>query len=310
MAVGCGLPLFIQTSCSTIATSTDKACLSVRLRIEEFRLRVSSSLSCDSSVAEPRERLSHYRLLNSDLRNLESQLEADTQSFSWYLCAARLHLHAFYLFDDASSAGYNGRIMELHQTAKSLIGLTLELDKADSRFLSYCPFFCCQVFVCAAFVVLKIATNSFFRTILDIDESSQLLERSITALRRMSVVNNDIPARLGDVLAFFCALPDPATVGGHSVEDLRLKQVNTRLSMSVVHDFLRTWRNHFRKQNDEASIRGDGASMGDKCRPLLFMMAMLTRYEHMNPISGDFQDMMGFDFPMGMANFFDVDLSF
>lgn len=285
MSAGCGLPLFIQTrdfatsgleATTTSDISSDRAFLSVRSRIEQFRLRVSTSLGSDFTADAFRETSSHYRPLNSELGHLESQVDTHTQSLAWYLCAARLHLHAFYLFDDASSAGYNDRIMELYQTAASLINLTVGLDEGGPDFVNYCPFFCSQVFVCAAFVVLKISTNSFFRHITGVEPSTQLLERSITALRRMSVVNNDIPARLSDVLAFFCALPDPATVGGRLIEDIRLKQVNTRLSMSVVHDFLRTWRSHFRKQSDEVSVRNHGGDMGDKFPPALLRYIKLT----------------------------------
>lgn len=252
--------------------------LSLRLRIEQFRLRVSTTLGDGTKAEACIERSGQYRLLNSELRHLESQVVTQTQSLTWYLCAARLYLHAFYLFDDIVSAGYNDRMMELYQTAVSLVSLTLGSEERGIDFVNYCPFFCSQVFVCAAFVILKISTNGFFRNIVGIESSTQILERSITTLRRMSVVNNDIPARLSDVLAFFCALPDPATVGGRLIEDIRLKQVNTRLSMSVVHDFLRTWRSHFRKQSDEVAVRSHSGNVGDKLQPSLSRHFELTAY--------------------------------
>lgn len=239
--------------------------LRLRLDIEHFRLRVSTSLG------DTWDRWSHYGPLSAELHQIESRLSSRTPDVEWHLSAARLHLQAFYLFEDPSLDGYNDRILELYQTAHDLINLTLQLG-IDSAFLKFCPFFCTQMFVCAAFVVLKISSNSFFRAIVDADASARLLESSITALRKMSVANNDIPARLSDVLAFFCTLPRPATVGGYTVDDVRLQQVNTRLSMSIVHDFLRTWRSHFQKRNNETSVPSDAGNVQGKRSPRSFFL--------------------------------------
>jgi hypothetical protein len=170
----------------------------------------------------------------------------------WYLAAARLHFQAFYLLDYSTLPDYNGRICALYTTASSLLELSLNLDSAPTHLLAYCPFFSYQVFVCAAFCVLKIITNGFFRRRLDPVNGGKLLETAIASLRTISVVNNDLPARLGDVIAFFCALPDPTTLGGVGVEAVRLTQVTNRLSMSVVYDCLWTWRRQFMPQANEA----------------------------------------------------------
>jgi transcriptional regulatory protein LEU3 len=159
--------------------------------------------------------------------------------------AARLHLQAFFLFDDPALEGYKDRIVALFSTAYNLVDLSGQLNSRLQGFFDYCPFFCYQTYVNAAFVLLKILTNGFFNLIIDARAGKQLLESSITGLRQMSVVNNDLPARLGDIIGFFCALPDLAVVGGVTLKDLQLKQVRNRLSMSVVYDCLWTWRMHF-----------------------------------------------------------------
>ena len=278
--------------------------LRLRLEIEYFRLRVSVSLG------DTWDRRGQYGPLTAQLLQIESQLGTRTSDVEWHLSAARLHLQAFYLFEDPSLDGYNDRIMELYQTAHDLITLTLQLD-IESAFLKFCPFFCTQMFVCAAFVVLKISNNSFFRAMVDADASARLLESCITALRKMSVANNDIPARLSDVLAFFCTLPRPATVGGYTVEDVRLRQVNTRLSMSVVHDFLRTWRSHFQKRNNETSAPSDVGNIQGEHLPSSLLLNVYSRCSSdLGSVSGDLNGMMGFDFPMDMTGFLDMDMSF
>jgi hypothetical protein len=66
--------------------------------------------------------------------------------------------------------------------------------------------------------------NGFFAHLVNGKEARCLLDDAVIALRRMSVGNNDLPARLGDAIAFFCALPDPFIMGGGSINDLRLRR--------------------------------------------------------------------------------------
>ncbi|KAF5705990.1 cutinase transcription factor 1 beta [Fusarium mundagurra] len=153
-----------------------------------------------------------YHLLNSDLDELEKRFSGSSAIEDWYLMAARLHLQAFYLFDHHAMEGYKNRIAALFSTADNLVDLSQRLNEGPEGFFDYCPFFCYQTYVNAAFVLLKILTNGFFNNIIDANAGKQRLESSITGLRQMSVVNNDLPARLGDIIGFFCALPDPATM--------------------------------------------------------------------------------------------------
>lgn len=194
---------------------------------------------------------------------------------SWHLFTAKLHFYAFYLLDDSTTADYNTRIATLYATASSLINLTTALDCPPINLLSYCPLSCYQAFVCAAFCILKIATNNFFRTLLpETDNRTRLLETSVTVLRKMSIANNDLPARLGDVIGFLCSLPDLSDIGGRTADDLRLRQTRNRLSMSVVYDCLWTWRRHFRAEEASAGS-GEGGLLDaneDESRSFLHLI--------------------------------------
>ncbi|KAI8649535.1 Zn(2)-C6 fungal-type domain-containing protein [Fusarium keratoplasticum] len=247
VSVGCGLPIFVQThdGPSSVTQMTELSdspapdlSLVYRRRVEQFRLRVSSSLERhvpeDGDGARADERLTLYRLLNMDLADLECECGPERALNVWYLTAAKLHLHASYLLDDATTDGYKDRIITLYLTAQRLIELSIDKATEKTGFCHYCPFFCYQVFTCAAFVVLKILMNGYFRSIIDVSAGTKNLEAAIAALRKISVVNNDLPARLGDVIGFFCALPDTTVVGGVTIDDLRLRQVKNRMSMSVV----------------------------------------------------------------------------
>jgi transcriptional regulatory protein LEU3 len=144
--------------------------------------------------------------------------------------------------------GFNDRICTLYNSASSLLNLGQTLDASKFGFFSYCPFFCYQTFVCAAFTILRILSNGFFRTVIDVEAGNALIETAIRTLRVISIANNDLPARLGDVIAFFCSLSDPTALGGVEAKEVRLSQVRNRLSMSVVYDCLWTWRQYFKPQ--------------------------------------------------------------
>lgn len=91
MSVGCGLPLYIQTYDWSLSAKSEPEAPELlpfgvsfrhRLRIEKFRLRVSSSLGSHVPEAGPhavlRERLTIYWLLNSELAELESEEPGDS----------------------------------------------------------------------------------------------------------------------------------------------------------------------------------------------------------------------------------------
>ncbi|KAL0929772.1 zn 2cys6 transcriptional activator [Colletotrichum truncatum] len=114
--------------------------------------------------------------------------------------------------------------------------------------------------------------NDFFRSILEVNQGAgaRMVEASIAALRRTSVANNDLPARLGDVLGFFSAVPRPSSssaVWGATSDDLRLRRVKNRLSASVLYNYLWTWRSYFGREetridsSDATSFRGGSEGM-------------------------------------------------
>ena len=162
-----------------------------------------------------------------------------------------MHLYAFYLFDAASTVGYVERIARLYSTANALIEHVQALDNQKSDWLHHCPFFYYESFLCAAMIVLKILKNDYFALIVDTNTGGKIINYSVSALRKMSVANNDLPGRLSDVLAYLWTHPDPSIIGGTGVGGLQLK-VQSRMSMSVVYDSLWRWREQYRAETEVA----------------------------------------------------------
>ncbi|KAL4797891.1 hypothetical protein BDV19DRAFT_358190 [Aspergillus venezuelensis] len=147
--------------------------------------------------------------------------------------------------------GYTDRIAKLYLTASRLVSLTLEIVSQDGGLIfHHWPFFLYQVFVAAASTLLKIILNGNFASKIDHAGGRTLLNSAILALRRMSFANNDLSARLSDVLAFLYSLPANADDRGDMSNSVRLR-VRNRLSTSVVYDLLWQWRGHF--QNNQHS---------------------------------------------------------
>lgn len=311
VSVGCGLPILIQRHDwpqaqrdrnsmlpdANLDGSADFS-IDVHLMIERFRYKVSHTLgSLGPDSQSSRERLALYQLLHTTLEELEQNLNiSGSRKFhalqnckadllmltsplailSYYLSSARLHLQSFYLLDDPASIDFTDRIVQLYNTAYLHIKCSEQFGNSINKFsFEHCPFFGCQSYICAAFTVLKILKNEYFAKIIDEAAGTKLLESAILALRTMSVVNNDLPARLGEVIGFFCTVPDAKIIGGDKMEDIVLSEVKNRLSMSVVYDSLWIWRKQFQSsaQREEDS-RSSNAQ--DKCDIGTITVALLT----------------------------------
>ncbi|KAJ6030173.1 hypothetical protein N7460_010439 [Penicillium canescens] len=282
VGVGCGLPTVahlpdwsLKVGPGYMLSAVHDANLDSHLQIERFRHRVTLAFELDpGGLKSKQERLVLYRLLNSSFSDLEREmLSPSAQPLTRiYLSAARLHLHSFYLFDESAIDGYTERIVTLYQTACSFVEQSLELD-SESSFFHYCPFFCYQVFVCASLIILKIITNSYFQSLLDVDTGKKMLNSVISTLRKMSIANNDLPARLSDVISFFCSLPESETPSARPIDGLQLR-VRNRLSMSIVYDSLWEWRRHFQASQESNNNRSNSL---DKYHTLGLFLRLLTR---------------------------------
>lgn len=171
---------------------------------------------------------------------------------NFHYLAARLHFQAFFLFDEPSIGGYEERILNLYSSAGRLIDHSLDMDRKDQTFFHHCPFYVYQMFVCAAFILLKTLKSPRFYTLVEMSDGRRMFNSSISALRKMSVSNNDLPGRLSDVLAYLWNHPNPQIICGESQDGLQLK-IQSRMSMSIVYDSLWLWRNQF-----VANGKGDG----------------------------------------------------
>ena len=102
--------------------------------------------------------------------------------------------------------------------------------------------------IAAGFTLLKLL-NSFFASQIDLEYGRQIFNRTIWAIRSISVASNDLPSRLAEVLAQLwrgggAGLKNPRSENNVLESSLQLK-VKCRMSMSLVYDSVWRWREEF-----------------------------------------------------------------
>lgn len=142
------------------------------------------------------------------------------------------------------------------------IALALELPTTSSSvpfsILPYAPFYIFQMLLACGFILLKIS-NSFFAAFVDMDYTKQLFNRTIYAIRGISVTGNDLPERLAEVLAqvWKTGVLGRGASNGDLDASVQLK-VRCRMSMSLVYDSVWRWREDFQ-------VRSQGKSIESTC---------------------------------------------
>ena len=158
-----------------------------------------------------------------------------------YLNCSRLQLRTFHLYNNLVMSDLQS-LNELYQAACSVIESMNRLDVC-LNLTSYCTSYLGRMTMLAAFTLLKLSKSSFARFFnkgnLKISYFS-----AISLTQRISVQNNDLPAKTAQVLTQLWTSKALSSEEGGSEVSLALR-IRTRLSMSLVHDCLWWWREEF-----------------------------------------------------------------
>lgn len=177
-----------------------------------------------------------------------------------YLRAANLHLHLSAFFDEPSAKDYRERLLSLYVATTSFLEVAMNLETEVGPVLSYTPYYIYQMMVAAGCTLLKLS-KSFFSSHIDMEYTKTLFNRTIWAIRGVSVSSNDLPERLAEVLAQMWRLGGGTqrSSGANAEMDdsLRLK-VRCRMSMSLLFDSVWRWREDTRTKG--RNIEGENIS--------------------------------------------------
>ena len=165
-----------------------------------------------------------------------------------YIQAANLHLRLSVFFDSSNTKTYKEDLMSLWFATINFLEQAFGLSAPAGNIIKYATNYLLQMIIAAGFTLLKLL-NSFFAQHIDLDYGKSLFTRTIYTIRAVSVVQNDLPSRLAEVLA---QLWRGSGAGMKSREEwigaidgsLQLK-VRCRMSMSLVFDSVWRWREEF-----------------------------------------------------------------
>lgn len=258
--------------------------LEARLQIERFCDKVSKEMYSNASdprgVAGDELRAMLTRVYRREFNELKVSI-LSRQDLSpivnLHLQAAGLHLRLSAFFDSSTTQGYMDDLMGLWRAVLAFLDLVFELEtpspdnNLSGGILRFATNYIRQMIVAACFALLKL-TSSFFAREIEFERGRQLFHRTIQAIRSMSIISNDLPWRLAELMVQMWngarvearSLQAQSNANGQETEtviddSLQLK-VRCRMSMSLVFDSTWRWREEFQAQG-----RGNLEGL---CKPL------------------------------------------
>ena len=268
-----------------------------RLLIEKFVDKVSRTLYMNEhdpvGLAPDTERRQYVSLLSNSYADLEDRLRKDVSPITKiYLKAAALHMWLSVFFSPPSLPSYREDMLKLYNATTEFLETCLSLENESSVSLnsSYThglsmacgTNYIFHMMLAAGFSLLKLMHNFLSQVEADTRGASELLTRTLWALRSMSVIENDLAERLSEVLTQVWksgrvrAEPSHHTVGDTSYDDSLQLRVRCRMSVSLVFDSVWRWRKNFKFKGGKPSegmyetalgIVADNDSPRTKCRP-------------------------------------------
>ncbi|RMZ78359.1 hypothetical protein DV738_g3843, partial [Chaetothyriales sp. CBS 135597] len=253
-----------------------------RLLIEKFVDRVTRSLYMNDKdpvgLTTDKDRGQYIKLLVDHLEHLEDQLRKDTSPITKiYLKAAVLHMRLSAFFSPPHLESYREDLLELYHATTEFLEACLGLETESSTgltsssshtlSLSYGTNYIFYMMLAAGFSLLKLMHNFLSQHELDTRGASDLLTRTLFALRSMSVSEDDLAERLAEVLAQVWksgrVRAEPShNIGEHSRDDSLQLKVKCRMSTSLVFDSIWRWRKNFRfKGGRPAEVRSQSSAI-------------------------------------------------
>ena len=185
-----------------------------------------------------------------------------------YIRAAALHLRLTVFFDSPKTKSYSDNLMALWFATSKFLHQAFSLSTSDGLIIKFATNYILQMIIAAGFVLLKLLNSSFVQHI-DFNQGKALFIRTVATIREISVVPNDLPSRLAEVLVQLWRAGD---VGRRKSKEhfpeldhsLQLK-VRCRMSMSLVFDSVWRWREE---------LKGEGYAKLEGRNPALSHLAI------------------------------------
>ncbi|KAK8074883.1 Zn 2cys6 transcriptional activator [Apiospora hydei] len=231
--------------------------LEARLRVERFCDKVSKEMYSNASdprgVAGDEHRAMLMRVYRREYQELQASILSQRLSsiVEVHLRAAAIHMRLAGFFDSSTTPGYMDDLMGLWRAVSGFLDLLFQ--DTNHQILRYATNYIQQMLVAAGFALLKLLRSFFAKTTVDFERGRSLFHKTITAIRKTSVVDNDLQWRLAELMV---QMWNGARVDSNAHHDrdpqeiddsLQLK-VRCRHSMSLVFDSIWRWREEYQAQ--------------------------------------------------------------
>jgi len=244
-----------------------------RLLIEKFVDKVSKTLYTNDrdpvGLSSDQDRAVYVSFLAKDFEDLEKKLRDDTSAVTkLFLRAAYLHLRLNVFFSPPDLPTYRKDLLKVYYATTAFLEASLSLDSSTDitmpsnnyhigLSLQYAPMYIFHMMLGAGFSLLKLMHNFLDQHELDSQGASEMLTRTVWAIRNMSVSENDLAERLAEVLAQVWksgrVRAEPSeNIGEGEIDDSLLLKVRCRMSMSLVFDSVWRWRKNFQFKNGKS----------------------------------------------------------
>jgi transcriptional regulatory protein LEU3 len=160
-----------------------------------------------------------------------------------YLQIARLQLRIYYLRCPENET-FPLNLAKLYTTATGIINLVSMIDATTNNFATYVPHHVYRMMTLAAAVVLRVLKTTLSDKLQEMESGKAAFFTAITMLRKMSVYNNDMPSRMQGIFSQLWESEKAFKPNEGSSSSTALR-IQSRLSMSLLHDTMWWWREEF-----------------------------------------------------------------
>jgi len=169
-----------------------------------------------------------------------------------YLHIARLQLRIYYLRCPEDEM-FALNLTKIYTTAIQVIEMTGKLD-SEINLASFCPHHIYRMSALAASVLLRILKTRSSTYIWDQQAGRASYFQEISLLRKMSVHNNDMPGRMAGIFAQLWTSEKVFKRKGDGIASPEVR-IQSRLSMSLLHDTMWWWREEYGDQPYTRSLK-------------------------------------------------------
>lgn len=169
-----------------------------------------------------------------------------------YLHIARLQLRTYYLRCPEDEM-FALNLTKIYTTAIQIIEMTSKLDN-EINLASFCPHHIYRMSALAASVLLRILKTRVSMYIRDQQAGRVSYFQEIALLKKMSVHNNDMPGRMAGIFSDLWTSEKAFKPKGDGIASPALR-IQSRLSMSLLHDTMWWWREEFGDQPYTRSLK-------------------------------------------------------